>query len=174
MTDIEYEIAEEKDIRELYDLQLRAFESEAEMIGSRNVPALMESYEENEADFGNWTVLVKRDDSDRIIGAVRFREETGHIEIGRVMVAQEFRNQGIAKGLMTAVEELTHAKVFELYTCTRSYKNLNLYEKLGYKTYKVEQGDKDLSFAYMRKILLTGEESDSYEDNHDPCLRFQR
>ena len=45
--DIEYEIAEEKDIRELYDLQLRAFESEAEMIGSRNVPALMESYEEN-------------------------------------------------------------------------------------------------------------------------------
>ena len=42
-----YEIAKEKDIRELFDLQLRAFESEAEMIGSRNVPALMESLEEN-------------------------------------------------------------------------------------------------------------------------------
>ena len=174
MTDIEYEIAEEKDIRELYDLQLRAFESEAEMIGSRNVPALMESYEENEADFGNWTVLVKRDDSDRIIGAVRFREETGHIEIGRVMVAQEFRNQGIAKGLMTAVEELTQAKVFELYTCTKSYININLYEQLGYETYKVEQGDKDLSFAYMRKTLLAAEDDDLYEDIHDPCLRFQR
>ena len=149
----DYEIAKEKDIKELFDLQLRAFESEAEMIGSRNVPALLESYEDNEADFTNWTVLVRRDDSGRIIGAVRFREDGDHIEIGRVMVDQEFRNQGIATDLMTAVEELSQAKAFELYTCTRSYININLYEKLGYRIYKVEQGDKDLSFAYMRKTL---------------------
>lgn len=149
----EYEIAKEKDIKELFDLQLRAFESEAEMTGSRNIPALMESYEENEADFSNWTVLLKRDDSDRIIGAVRFRKDAGHIEIGRLMVDPEFRNQRIASGLMTAVEELTRAKVFELYTCTKSYININLYEKLGYEIYKVEQGDRDLSFAYMRKTI---------------------
>ena len=55
---MDYEYAKEKDIKELYDLQLRAFESEAEMINSRNVPALMESYEENRADFINWTVLA--------------------------------------------------------------------------------------------------------------------
>ena len=149
----DYEIAKEKDIRELFDLQLRAFESEAEMIGSRNVPALMESFEENSEDFGKWTVLIKRNASGNIIGAVRFREEGDYIEIGRVMVDQEYRNQGVAIGLMTAVEELTHAKAFELYTCTKSYINLNLYEKLGYKTYKVEQGDRDLSFAYMRKTI---------------------
>lgn len=148
-----YEIAKEKDIRELFDLQLRAFQSEAEMIGSRNVPALMESYEENAADFKNWTVLLKRDVSGRVIGAVRFKNDTDHIEIGRVMVAPEYRNQGIAIGLMTAVEELTQAKSFELYTCTKSYININLYEKLGYETYKIEKGDRDLSFAYMRKTL---------------------
>lgn len=149
----EYEIAKDKDIKELFDLQLRAFESEAEMIGSRNVPALLESYEDNKADFGNWTVLLKRDDSGRIIGAVRFRNDNDHIEIGRVMVDPGSRNQGIAFGLMTAVEELTQAKIFELYTCTKSYININLYEKLGYKVYKVEHGDRDLSFAYMRKTL---------------------
>ena len=33
------------DIPALYDLQLLAFESEAEMIGSRDVPALKESRE---------------------------------------------------------------------------------------------------------------------------------
>lgn len=146
-----YEIAEEKDIRELFDLQLHAFETEAEMVGSRNVPALMESLEENASDFKNWTVLVRRDDEGRIIGAVRFRREGDHIEIGRVMVAQEHRNKGIATGLMTAVEELTQEKVFELYTCTKSHTNIDLYEKLGYRIYKVEQGDRDLSFAYMRK-----------------------
>ena len=150
---MDYEYAKEKDIKELYDLQLRAFESEAEMINSRNVPALMESYEENRADFINWTVLIKRDDSGKIIGAVRCRENGDHIEIGRVMVAQEHRNRGIAADLMTAVEELTQAKAFELYTCTKSYININLYEKLGYKIYKVEQGPSDLSFAYMRKTL---------------------
>ena len=148
-----YEYATEKDIKKLYDLQLHAFESEAEMIGSRNIPALMESYEENEADFKNWTVLVRRDDSGRIIGAVRFRKKGDHVEIGRVMVDQECRNQGVAIGLMTAVEELTQGKVFELYTCTKSYININLYEKIGYRIYKVEQGEQDLSFAYMRKTL---------------------
>ena len=105
-----YEIAKEKDIRELFDLQLRAFE-------------------ENREDFRNWTVLVKRNDEGRIIGAVRFREESDHIEIGRVMVAQEYRNRGVAIGLMTAVEELTQAKTFELYTCTKSYININLYDR---------------------------------------------
>ena len=33
---MDYEYAKEKDIKELYDLQLRAFESEAEMINSRS------------------------------------------------------------------------------------------------------------------------------------------
>ena len=149
----EYEFAEEKDIRELYDLQLRAFESEAEMIGSRNVPALMETREENRRDFRHWTVLLRRDEAGAIVGAVRFRKEGDHVEIGRLMVAPEYRNRGVATGLMGAVEELTRESRFELYTCTRSYININLYEKLGYRVFREEQGEKDLAFAYMRKIV---------------------
>lgn len=38
------------DIEDLYPLQLLSFESEAEMIGSRLVPALMESEEEFKTD----------------------------------------------------------------------------------------------------------------------------
>ena len=44
--------AEITDIPMLYQLQLIAFESEAEMIGSRDVPALQET-EENQLDFLN-------------------------------------------------------------------------------------------------------------------------
>ena len=43
--------ADRNDIPELYRLQLLAFESEAEMIGSRDVPALQEAEEENARDF---------------------------------------------------------------------------------------------------------------------------
>ena len=84
---------------------------------------------------------------------IRYRKNTDYIEIGHVMVDQIFRNQGIAIGPMKAAEELTGAKIFELYTCTKSYININLYEKLGYEIYKVEQGERDLAFAYMRKTL---------------------
>ena len=43
--------ATESDILELYRLQLLTFESEAEMIGSRMVPALMESEEDYRGTF---------------------------------------------------------------------------------------------------------------------------
>ena len=152
----DFEIAEQKDVAELYDLQLRAFESEAEMIGSRNVPALMETYEHSCKDFNSWTTLVRRDETGRIIGAVRFQPVDGHIEIGRLMVAPEHRNRGMAMALMCAVEDITGADIFELYTCTRSTININLYEKLGYRAYKEEKGEEDLSFVYMRKSGFTG------------------
>ena len=204
------EIATESDIKELYDLQLVAFESEAEMVGSRNVPALLETYEHSCEDFKNWTTLIKRDENGKIIGAARFQQMTDydesdsfspaapHFEIGRVMVAPDHRNQGIAMELIGAIEEYApshspshnpghepnlspnHAQdqkqnnsqdnpkiktaqaedpdresVFELYTCTKSYININLYEKLGYEIFKTEKGDRDLSFAYLRKTVRT-------------------
>lgn len=188
------EIATESDIKELYELQLVAFESEAEMVGSRNVPALLETYEHSCEDFKNWTTLIKRDENGKIIGAARFQQMTDydesdsfspaapHFEIGRVMVAPDHRNQGIAMELIGAIEEYApnHAQgqdpnnsqndpktktaqaeesdnesVFELYTCTKSYININLYEKLGYEIFKTEKGDRDLSFAYLRKAVRT-------------------
>jgi len=153
---MEYEVAGKADVAELYALQLRAFESEAEMIGSRNVPALMESGDENRADFVHWTVLITRDGSGRIIGAVRYRKVDGHIDVGRLMVAPEHRNRGVASGLMRAVEEVTQEDTFELYTCTKSYTNIRLYEQLGYRIFKEERGERDLSFAYMRKTIENG------------------
>ena len=46
-----------QDIPALYDLQLLAFESEAEMIGSRDVPALLESREHHRQEFPTWITM---------------------------------------------------------------------------------------------------------------------
>lgn len=161
---MEYEIASKTDIEELYALQLRAFESEAEMIGSRSVPALMESREENRMDFDRWTVLIRRDESGRIIGAVRYKKVDDHIDVGRLMVAPEHRNRGVASDLLRAVEETTRENTFELYTCTKSYTNIRLYEQLGYRIFKEERGERDLSFAYMRKTIKSGKTEQHYEN----------
>lgn len=150
---VSYEFADRTDMKELFNLQRSAFETEAVMIGSRDIPALKESYEHFCEDFDNWTVLIMRDVSGRITGAVRFRKTDDHIDIGRLMVAQEHRNKGIATGLMYAVEEVSEAGTFELFTISKSYTNIKLYEKLGYRAFMEKPGPEDYSFIFMRKTV---------------------
>lgn len=77
-----FEIAKTEDIRELYELQLISFVSEAKMIGSRNVPALKETFDEFAADFTNCTVLVKKNECGKIIGSGRYRRAGGLLRWG--------------------------------------------------------------------------------------------
>lgn len=62
--------AETSDIAQLYALQLLCFESEAEMFGSRDIPALKETPQEHQKDFENWTALKLEDDFGKIIGSI--------------------------------------------------------------------------------------------------------
>jgi len=148
-----YELAQEKDAERLYEMQLVAFESEAEMIGSRDVPALMETREHFLDDFKNWTVLIRRNDAGEIIGAIRFRKSGDDYEIGRLMTAPGYRNQGVATGLLHAAEEVSQGKSFELYTCSKSYINIRLYEEVGYRIYKEVPGTDGLTFVHMNKTI---------------------
>ena len=143
--------ANRNDVSELYQLQLLAFESEAEMIGSRDVPALMETQEANEQDFVNWITLKLVTDSGEIIGAIRYRKNGGVIEVGRLMTHPNYRHQGLAQRLMSEVDLACPDETKELYTCTKSWVNIRLYEKMGYKSFKVVTENSGLSFVYMRK-----------------------
>ena len=151
--EIKIETATIDDINELYDLQLLAFESEAEMIGSREVPALQETRENNRADFKNWKTLKMINDSGVIIAAIRYRINDALVEVGRVMTHPDYRLQGLAKRLLSEVDEKHPDKTKELYTCTKSWKNIRLYEKMGYETYREITENSGLSFVYMRKKI---------------------
>ena len=96
--------AEKSDIPALYRLQLLAFESEAEMIGSCAVPALQETEEEHRADFSNWHTLKLETDTGRMIGAIRYKRNGGTIEVGRLMIHPDYRRQGLARKLLSAVD----------------------------------------------------------------------
>ena len=143
--------ADSGDIPALYDLQLLAFESEAEMIGSRDVPALLESREHHQNDFSNWVTLKLLNDSDEIIGAIRYRRSGDVIEIGRLMVHPDFRQQGLAQRMLAEVDKACPQETKELYTCTKSWINIRLYEKTGSKAFKEVTENSGLSFVYMRK-----------------------
>ena len=143
--------ATEQNIPELYDLQLLAFESEAEMIGSRDVPALMESREHHREDFSNWTTLKLVNDAGEIVGAIRYRPDGELIDVGRLMVHPEYRHQGLAQMMLEEVDRACPDKVRELYTCTKSWINIRLYTKMGYTAVKEVTEESGLSFVYMRK-----------------------
>lgn len=83
----------------------------------------------------------------------RLATEKDHVEIGRLMVEVANRHQGIASGLIQKAEAYSGGRVFELYTCSKSYTNIRLYEELGYRIYKEEKGPEELSFVYMRKTI---------------------
>ncbi|WP_296004572.1 GNAT family N-acetyltransferase [uncultured Veillonella sp.] len=143
--------ATESDILELYRLQLLSFESEAEMIGSRMVPALMESEADFKAAFNQWLTYKMVDDAGRIIGGIRYKYDDGFVDVGRLMVHPDYRQRGLAQKLLEFVDEQCSPTRRVLYTCTKSWINIKLYTKMGYKAIKEEQDETGLSFVYMEK-----------------------
>ena len=67
------------------------------------------------------------------------------------MIHPDYRRCGLAQKLLAEVDVLYPDAVKELYTCTKSWSNIKLYEKMGYKAYKEHREDSGLSFVYMRK-----------------------
>ena len=131
-------LATPSDIDELYALQLLAFESEAKMIGSRDVPALQETEQDHALDFPTWTTLKMVDDQ-------------GIMDVGRLMVHPTYRHQGLAEQLLIEVDRQCQGKIKELYTCTKSWSNILLYKKMGYTPVSEHTENTGLSFVYMRK-----------------------
>ena len=126
-------------------------EGEAEMIGSRMVPALMESEEEFKATFTQWHTYKLVDDGGRIIGGIRYQYDDGVVEVGRLMVHPNHRQQGLARKLLVFVDEQCSQDRRVLYTCTKSWINIKLYTKMGYKAVREIQDETGLSFVYMEK-----------------------
>ena len=95
--------------------------------------------------------FVIRDENGEIIGSVRAYQDTGTVYIGKLMVHPDMQNKGIGTRLLLEIENVYPNQRFELFTSTRSIRNIKLYEKLGYETFKEERVSKELQFVYMQK-----------------------
>jgi hypothetical protein len=64
---------------------------------------------------------------------------------------------------MRKVEKsISNIKTIELYTGNKSIRNLYLYKKLGFKEFKVEKINENLSLIYLRKEI--GGEVNTFPD----------
>ena len=142
--------AESADLQEILDLQYLSYQSEAALFGSKDIPPLKQTLEELTAEFNNGKIL-KMTDGDKIIGSVRAYENRRVAYIGKLMVHPDYRRQGNGSMLLRAIEKLYPECRYELFTSTRSVENIKLYESLGYRIFKEQKIDDELTFVYLAK-----------------------
>ena len=145
------EKAQKEDLKEILELQYLAYQSEARLFGDMDIPPLMQTLEEVYDEFQKGAILKAVDDGGIIIGSVRAYQDGGTVYIGKLMVHPSKQGQGIGTQLLLEIEKQYLNQRYELFTSTRSEKNIALYQKLGYEIFDEEQVTEELRFVYMEK-----------------------
>ncbi len=144
--------AEVSNAEEILSLQKIAYKSEAEIYKDFNIAPFIQTLEEIKRDFGN-QVFLKAVIQGKIIGSVRAFAKEDSCYIGRFIVHPDFQNQGIGTKLINEIEGVFNlSRRFELFTGHKSEKNIHIYQKLGYRTFKIEKITDNLNFIYLEKI----------------------
>lgn len=143
--------ANRKDLQEILQLQYLAYQSEAELFGSRDIPPLKQTLDEVVGEFKSGVILKMVDDKNAIIGSVRAIERDGTVFIGKLMVHPDHRHKGYGTRLLSEIEKCFPDKRYELFTSTRSINNIRLYQKVGYSIFARKSVNDELVFVYMEK-----------------------
>ena len=143
--------ADKGDLSEILDLQYLAYQSEARLFNNEDIPPLKQTLVDVENEYQRGIILKALDEDKNIIGSVRAYCDNGTVYIGKLMVHPSKQGQGIGTQLLLEMEKQYPKQRYELFTSTRSEKNIALYKKLGYKIFDEEQVTEELRFVYMEK-----------------------
>ncbi|MDE6713230.1 MAG: GNAT family N-acetyltransferase [Lachnospiraceae bacterium] len=144
--------ADKGDLSEILDLQYLAYQSEARLFNNKDIPPLKQTLVDVENEYQRGIILKALDENKTIIGSVRAFCDNGTVYIGKLMVHPSKQGQGIGTELLLEMEKLYPKQRYELFTSTRSEKNIALYKKLGYKIFREKQVTEELRFVYMEKV----------------------
>ena len=151
---VNIEQASISDLEQILDLQRISYKSEADLYNDFTIPPMTQTIQEMHDDFLNKRFL-KAVKNDKIIGSVRAFEKNATCYIGRLMVHPNFQNRGLGTRLINEIEKMFDAcKRFELFTGSKSEKNILLYQKLGYKIFKTQTINEDTSLVYLEKLSI--------------------
>ena len=143
--------AKRSDLQEILQLQYLAYQSEADLFGSRDIPPLKQTLDEVVEEYNSGVILKIVDDTNTIIGSVRAKEIDGTVYIGKLMVHPDHQHKGYGTMLLSEIEKCFPNKRYELFTSTRSLDNIRLYQKLGYTIFARKAVNDELEFVYMEK-----------------------
>ena len=145
--------AERHDLQEILDLQYLAYQSEAKLLNNPHIPPLEQTLKEVEKEYLDGLFLKAVDTDNRIVGSVRACSKEGTLFIGKLIVRPDLQGQGIGTQLLNAMERACPHKRYELFTSSKSVRNIKLYERSGYKIFNEKPVSEDLKFIYLEKIM---------------------
>jgi ribosomal protein S18 acetylase RimI-like enzyme len=139
------------DAQEILALQKLAYIGEAEIYNDFTIQPLHQTIVEITSEIGMQYIL-KCVVNDRIVGSVRAYMTEGTCMIGKLIVHPKFQNKGIGTKLLEEIENhFNGAERFELFTGSKSEKNLYLYRKQGFEIFKSEKVNDALTLVFMEK-----------------------
>ena len=124
-----------EDAGELMTLQRAAYLSEARSHNDLDLPPLVETLSEVEAQLDDAAVIaLGLRLTGRLVGSVRVRLRGETAEVGRLVVAPDLQGRGLGTRLLTCVDDVLPVGVrrLELFTGEHSHANLRLYQRHGY------------------------------------------
>lgn len=143
------------DLPEILALQHLAYQSEAKLFSNQDIPPLRQTLEDLMAEYQKsgvsfWKVVSQG----RIVGSVRIEKKQETVFIGKLMVLPAYQKQGIGSQMMEMVEKSHPDCRMELFTSTRSIANIRLYEKLGYRKFRNQKINEELTLVFMEKNAI--------------------
>ena len=154
MTSVEITKASFADLKTILVLQKQAFLSEADIYNDFDIsPPLLQTLEELTKEFSE-SIILKAVLGDFIVGSVRGFQVDETVFIKRLIVNPNYQNQGIGTKLMKSIEDsFKNNKRYELFTGHKSKRNLHLYQKIGYKEFKLIPIHENLNMIYLEKYV---------------------
>ena len=143
--------AEKEDLPQILSLQYLAYQSEAELFKSKDIPPLKQTLNELEEEFDRGLILKLTSDDNKIIGSVRANSDGKTTYIGKLMVHPDYRHQGFGRKLLIEIERCFPNTRYELFTSTKSLDNIRFYKSRGYEIFNQKEMSEELIFTYMQK-----------------------
>ena len=142
--------ATKEDLPAILNLQYRAYQSEAVLLQNFSIPPLKQTLADLAVEFERGVVL-KAEEGCMIVGSVRAYCEDGTARIGKLIVDSAFQGRGIGTALLSTVEQACSAPRYELFTSSKSEKNIRLYERAGYVRFAEKEAGVGITFVYLEK-----------------------
>lgn len=149
---IRIETASCEDANAILKVQKEAFLGQATIYNNKKLPPITQSLKSIESEF-NDKIFLKAIFENQIIASVRYQTTDKNVTIDRIVVIPECQNQGVGSILLREIEKRnSNAISFQLFTGSKSKRNIYLYKKLGYKIIATQVTNQGIELLHMEKI----------------------